>query len=1238
MSVELPRPIQSYVRRFVTRGRRLAVVRAVGSGLLLACGWTVLACLLDWMLQLPAGARLGGLGVAVALLLGPLVRPLTELLGGRVDWVRAAGAIEQASPGFGQRLSTVVSQSLERIQYRGSTEMLERLAADVARQAADDRPARWLHWRPALRPWAALLALASAAALLGVAVPRLSAAVLLRRFVTPLAGVPPVTTTQIWIEPRGVTLLRGDALAVRARVQNLGDGPLEILITLDGQSWSRLPMTALSDSEFIFNFPAVDRDLRYCVAGGDARTNEYRVTVLRKPALAELRVRYDFPAYTGQPPLTTSITDGRIEAPVGTRLTLTLVSTEPLRQATFHTVGSKPEQLPLAPTSDPRVFQLEAVVRRSAIADLAMISVEGQSHRANRALSIRAQADREPIARILQPTGDLRLQPRDFLDIEYQFMDDYALSSAALAVQVNTRPATQVPLPLAPHARTQQGRHVLDLADLKVNVGDVVSVSAVAHDGAGRRVVRDTRQVLISPRSIDPATHQLIAELRQALQHAASLHDEVEAGAAAAEAARRPGSDPLPQRLKVTRSLGAAADAALLLHQSLLRAMPRTPPGQTPDALATNLDEARVALWSVARLATFDADGSREPAVAQGLKDLSQSVRRLAASLRILADGLQASAVLADRESLAPLQRGSISDRLRETLRRAEQDLAAAVEAIGLRPGEGNLHDRLQVRSDAAAQAVRAARVIDFEPAARQWAQAVASRQSIASPLAERLASASTAEALRPDTDPIRARDLQLASLAVARLASVPADHLESAIPAIQELASAVQAVQDEHRLRRDSPDAVDALRHHAVRDAAASARRRLAQWAELRFEWPPATAPATAPAPDQLALEASAEMTRGNLASARTLDQRLAAGTQALNELTRHVSAAEAIDRTSDDQKELARKTASARTEQEAAALEASQRRLAQAIPGAAAQPAADSRQQGLTVLERSREQLALLPRRLTAALASADALRQAEAMAQQSRRDAAAAPAARKPMAQRAAELAASAARDAQHRLSSDADHLAPTIAEQLLRDLRPYHPEAAEASQSVAERLAPALSAFQTALRSDGPSDVETAAQHVRSALEATQAHLAKARTRLLEKDPVVAARFYAHAAAQALAMRPPDFPGARNHQESALAALNRAWLEQLRAAGYTRLALAPGFRPLLRQGSADPATAQPAQGIVEMVPGVREWGFLPPRNPEASVGPAGEAEPKGYHEALRLYFEALNQVSAERHDAR
>ena len=46
--------------------------------------------------------------------------------------------------------------------------------------------------------------------------------------------------------------------------------------------------------------------------------------------------------------------------------------------------------------------------------------------------------------------------------------------------------------------------------------------------------------------------------------------------------------------------------------------------------------------------------------------------------------------------------------------------------------------------------------------------------------------------------------------------------------------------------------------------------------------------------------------------------------------------------------------------------------------------------------------------------------------------------------------------------------------------------------------------------------------------------------------------------------------------------------------------------------------------------QVVPGLRQWGYLPKRQPESLNAPIHEIDAPGYQEPLKLYFEALNKA--------
>jgi len=523
MSDRIPKSVRKYMRAFVARKRMHALLKALGLALAAAIAWAMIACAVDRWLGLSSGIRLlllliGALGVAVI-----LAPPLLAMLRRRIDWVGIADEIETGNSHFGERLRTVISQLLERQEYRGSPQMLDYLLEQVSRQAQENRPR--FAWKPLLVPWAAAICLLVAAAgLWKMSSP--DAPLLLARFARPMMPIAPVTSTRIHVDPGNDRLLRGKTLVVRAHAQNLLTPGVDIVTSQDGASWTRIAMLPVSESDYIFTLPAIERNLRYYVQGGDATSATYMVSVIRPPAVAEYRVRYEFPSYTQRNPLTVSNTDGVIEALVGTKITFALVATEPLRSAEMIVEGKK---LPLTTTSDPHVVQTDFSISRSVNAELSLVSSEGLAADVPAKLTIRAQPDREPVARLLRPVDDLRLHARDLLPLQYLAMDDYGISSLAVVVQVNSKPAVELPIRRIGDARRQEGQFVLDLARLNVQIGDVVSVNLAALDGAGKKAPPErARHILISPRSIDLNTHLRIAEMKQATQLAGALRLELE--------------------------------------------------------------------------------------------------------------------------------------------------------------------------------------------------------------------------------------------------------------------------------------------------------------------------------------------------------------------------------------------------------------------------------------------------------------------------------------------------------------------------------------------------------------------------------------------------------------------------------------------------------------------------------------------------------------------------------------
>src|SRR5688572_7931283 len=277
----LPPTVESYVSDFVARARRRALARAVGTAGAAFLAWSLACCAADRAAQLPQWLRLALLLVGVAGAALILRRPLLAARGGRADVLDAAAEIERHDPRFAQRLVTVVSRLLGPPQHRGSDEILFRLLTDVSRQTEAGRAPKTLPLHTVLLPWAALAGLvvltASLARLPDFGLPRLAV-----RFLVPLAPFEPVTTTKLHVLPGDADVVQSRPLRIDVSAHRLWDGGSAwVWLREEGGGWTRRPMNrgprAPGDGDratFSFTLPAVGRDLRYYVSGGDATSRE----------------------------------------------------------------------------------------------------------------------------------------------------------------------------------------------------------------------------------------------------------------------------------------------------------------------------------------------------------------------------------------------------------------------------------------------------------------------------------------------------------------------------------------------------------------------------------------------------------------------------------------------------------------------------------------------------------------------------------------------------------------------------------------------------------------------------------------------------------------------------------------------------------------------------------------------------------------------------------------------------
>jgi hypothetical protein len=1227
----LPPEVRTFVGAFVVRQRRVALLGAAGWAAAFALAWLVVDCVLDRVLHLSQGLRWALLAANVIGILVLLAPPLARMLRRRIDWLAAAAQIESRGGHFGQRLQTITSQMLADPAYRGSEQLLDSILDDLRQDLSRGNAAALAPVRAAAWSWAAaagvVVIFAALAALPWLQMPRL-----LARALEPWAPRPPVTTTTLSVDPGNAQIRQGKELIISVTATHLGDEPPVLWVSNDdSRTWQQQAMAAASAQHFDLSLGAVQSDLQYFVEGGDARSDRFTVRVLRQPVVRQFRVHYEYPAYTGKPPLSVTNTDGLIEAPVGSTATLEAVCTEALADARLIAGG---QQIQMLPASQPNVRKCAIPIEHDQKLELQLLGDNQVAGSGPSTMAIRAIPDLPPVVKFIEPTGDLRLGERDSLPVTYLATDDYGVTSVGLRVQVNLSSAQEISMPLGGEPRYRRGTFVLDLSTLHVKAGDLVRLSLTADDNGGNTQLGDEeRIILISQRGIDPGTRMGLTEVQRAALLADALAKNVEAAAKALQDARaKAGGDVHdPAALSSTReNLTSAANEAALLRQAILATIAHSDSPALSTALARWADGAQVIIGAVDR-ASARLDTPAQSALPERLGPVAKRARQLQQDLNTLAQGQLAATVRSERLDSAaqqPAQKDA-QETFRKVANRLDQQLNADAAKLGLDPAQPDFSDRLAELNDRAADLIAKQHPIDYARVADSWAKRLQQGNPPDSDMDARLSVAAEAESLRSDADMVRARDLRLAAQAAPAMVAGPA------AASRDQFSPALAAMQRDEALQRIDAHPVDPAQAQRIDAEANAARAKMAAWAGSGQSSDPIVTAGDRKAMD-LALKSNEQMARHDYAAAAQTDQALAqtAATRPSSQVSQAMASAQTIDQIRREQDRLAAQTATAGADQNQQ-LAQRQQAIAQAVAQQDTGANQQSRTGGIAAIQSAMARLSAMPDQLaqakTAAAAHRQALQQAQAAAKKLS-------AATQPADQEAAAATSQEAKNnqvqADNRQADAAKAVNPDLARAISQALTKSSPPADDAAATVDRQLTPALRQLRQAMDASDAAGTDGAISTATAAVSAAQQQLREALNQSINRDPLAAASFFAQAAAQELAASNPDRDAVGLNQSNASVALGKAWQRAAHGAAMGRLAQVPSLANLL--SPVDPnlidlsGTESGTVWSVDPLPAMRDWGQLQTRSVGSLSASLNETDPAGYEESLKAYFEALNRT--------
>jgi len=353
---------------------------------------------------------------------------------------------------------------------------------------------------------------------------------------------------QFVVEPGNAEVIRGDDVHLSVSVEGMPVESIALFTRLEGEvNFARTALKKDARGKFSYEINSIKQSTDYYVQAQGTTSEQYKISVLDRPAVKNLRLHLTYPAYLALPPRSLDDNVGDVTALVGTKIDVELRANKELAKAAL--VFDDGNSLSMKVAGEDASGRL--ILSRDRAYHLLLVDKKGIENSDPIEYQLRAIRDEEPTVSIVFPGRDIDLADERRLPLFLKVHDDFGFSRLRLGYRLvhsrYERPAedyTFVDIPLQKPSHPTVGSAVdLDISytwnlkPLNLVTEDVVSYFAEVYDNdavSGPKVGRSPTFSIRVPSldeifaDVEKSQQETLEDLKSAAEDARELRQQLE--------------------------------------------------------------------------------------------------------------------------------------------------------------------------------------------------------------------------------------------------------------------------------------------------------------------------------------------------------------------------------------------------------------------------------------------------------------------------------------------------------------------------------------------------------------------------------------------------------------------------------------------------------------------------------------------------------------------------------------